>query len=116
VVCFIPGGAFILAAYAVFAGICWPLAVRVFDVIWTVGTIAARSLAATLVLIVATLLVAFAAWFTRWTGHLVRSYRQARGQAPLCTITIPGTGKPVPCPVQCEIRPTVDEILSERAS
>jgi len=114
VVCFIPGGAFILAAYAVFAGICWPLAVRVFDVIWTVGTIAAKSLAATLVLIAATLLVAFAAWFTRWTGHLVRSYRAARGKAPLCTIELPG-GRAVPCPVQCEIRPTVDDILSERA-
>jgi len=102
--CLIPGGVFILAAYAMFAGICWPLITRILDAIWTVGVIGGRALAVTLLVLVANLVVAFAVWFTLLTGRLVRQWRDRHGKAPLCQMPLPGGGT-IPCPLEgkCDV-------------
>jgi hypothetical protein len=78
--CYIPGTAFAAAAFSIFGYLCWGLVCRIFDIVWTIGVITGKAVAATLILVVAT----FAVAFIKWTADRIRRRQHGAGACNDC--------------------------------
>ena len=88
--CFIPGAAFVAAAFSVAGYFCWEIICKICDVVWAVGVIAGKALLATMILVVATLAVAF----IKWTADMIRRRQHAAGACNDCPFPCKGVHVP----------------------